>query len=109
MRFWRKEGTSALSLGQMCHVERGEECNCDAICPPFQLALQRNKEREGGREGGGKESLLVGSVVVSDGRTRLDRNDGNLKEASADLGLLFFKQRRTQQVSLVPLGSYLVQ
>ena len=95
MRFWRKEGTSALSLGQMCHVERGEECNCDAICPPFQLALQRNKEREGGREGGGKESLLVGSVVVSDGRTRLDRNDGNLKEASADLGLPFFKQRRT--------------
>ena len=67
------------------------------------------KGREGGKEGGGKESLLVGSVVVSDGRTRLDRNDGNLKEASADLGLLFFKQRRTQQVSLVPLGSYLVQ
>ena len=84
MRFWRKEGTSALGQGQMCHVERGEECNCDAICPPFQLALQRNKEREGGKEGGGKESLLAGSrsVVVSDTRTDqanglLDRNDRN--------------------------------
>ena len=28
------------------------------------------EQRKGGREGGGKESLLVGSVDVSDGRGR---------------------------------------
>ena len=39
---------------------------------------QRKGGREGRREGGGKESLLAGSVDVSDGRT-----DGRIRRRAA--------------------------